>query len=192
MSPLCCGPLNVSACRKFGSFTHVWAQNARAKISALLPFGRHKGYGLSLLDELYAAYIGGSTPTLRNRWAGAEGGVGVGARVEAVPAGEKQTCTFFFQATRPEAMGCDDFAMGRDQAGNVKSVLADILGHGNAAHGAMLPGQIEAEGTAQRGAAPPGRTVGARERTGRGFRRFTGTPWAPRPNPAGSTPAHPH
>ena len=37
MSPLCCGPLNVSACRKFGSFTHVWAQNARAQISALLP-----------------------------------------------------------------------------------------------------------------------------------------------------------
>ena len=67
-----------------------------------------------------------------------------------MPAGEKQTCTFFFQATRPEAMGCDDFAMGRDQAGNVKSVLADILGHGNAAHGAMLPRQVEAEGARRR------------------------------------------
>src|SRR4051812_24885715 len=38
------------------------------KVAALLPFGAHKGYGLSLIDELYAAYIGGSLPTLRNRW----------------------------------------------------------------------------------------------------------------------------
>ena len=42
------------------------------ELSALLPFGRHKGYGLSLLDELYAAFIGGSLPTLRNRWPGAD------------------------------------------------------------------------------------------------------------------------
>ena len=45
------------------------------KLSALLPFGRHKGFGLSLLDELYGAFIGGSLPTLRNRWPGAEGGL---------------------------------------------------------------------------------------------------------------------
>ena len=47
------------------------------KVKALLPFGQHKGYGLSLIDELYAAYIGGSLPTIRNRWdkvpAGREG-----------------------------------------------------------------------------------------------------------------------
>ena len=28
-------------------------------VAALLPFGRHKGYGLALLDELFAGYIGG-------------------------------------------------------------------------------------------------------------------------------------
>src|SRR5205085_2331886 len=35
------------------------------KVKALLPFGAHKGYGLSLIDELVAAFIGGSLPTLR-------------------------------------------------------------------------------------------------------------------------------
>ena len=33
----------------------------------LLPFGAHKGYGLMLIDELVAAFIGGSAPTLRGR-----------------------------------------------------------------------------------------------------------------------------
>src|SRR5262245_9033976 len=55
-----------------------------AKVKALLPFGAHKGYGLSLIDELYAAYIGGSIPTLRSRW-------NQGA------ADEKRTPNFFFQ-----------------------------------------------------------------------------------------------
>ena len=32
------------------------------KIKSLFPFGQHKGYGLALIDELYAAYIGGSLP----------------------------------------------------------------------------------------------------------------------------------
>ncbi|MCC6239648.1 MAG: Ldh family oxidoreductase [Phycisphaerales bacterium] len=103
------------------------------KIKALLPFGQHKGYGLSLIDELYAAYIGGSLPTIRNRW-------------DRVSAGEKGTCCFFFQCIKPEAMSSGDFAAGRDQKANVKAVLADILGHGNT--GAMLPGQIEANGAA--------------------------------------------
>ena len=35
---------------------------------ALLPFGAHKGYGLSLIDEIVGAFIGGSLPTLRSRW----------------------------------------------------------------------------------------------------------------------------
>ena len=96
---------------------------------ALLPFGAHKGYGLSLINELIGAYIGGSLPTLRNRW-------------EQQPE-EKHTCCFFFQVWHPDAMNAGDFALGRDQAGNVKAVLDDLLGHGN--ENCMLPGQIEAE-----------------------------------------------
>ena len=30
------------------------------KVTALFPFGEHKGYGLALIDELMAAFIGGS------------------------------------------------------------------------------------------------------------------------------------
>ncbi len=101
------------------------------KVKALMPFGQHKGYGLSLIDELYAAYIGGSLPTIRNRW-------------NQVGSGEKGTCCFFFQCIHPEAISADDFAAGRDQQQNVKAVLDDILGHGN--DGAMLPGQIDAGG----------------------------------------------
>ncbi len=104
-----------------------------AKIVALMTFGQHKGYGLSLIDEIYAAYIGGSLPTIRNRW-------------DKVPAGEKGTCCFFFQCIHPEAISSGSFAAGRSQKENVKAVLADIMGHGNS--GAMLPGQIEANGAA--------------------------------------------
>lgn len=105
------------------------------KVKALLPFGQHKGYGLSLIDELYAAYIGGSLPTIRNRW----------DQVNTAP-GEKGTCCFFFQCIHPDAISSGDFAKGRSQQQNVKAVLQDILGHGN--EGAMLPGQIEANGAA--------------------------------------------
>lgn len=104
------------------------------KVKALMPFGQHKGYGLSLIDELYAAYIGGSTPTLRSRW-------GTGAK------DEKHTPNFFFQCIKPEALSCGDFAQERTQKENVKQVINDILGHGNAP-GAMLPGQLEANGAA--------------------------------------------
>ena len=97
---------------------------------ALLPFGAHKGYGLALIDELFAAYIGGSTPTLRSRW-------GTG------PKDEKYTPTFFFQCLKADAIDCEDFAQGRSQAENVAAVLKDVRGHGN--EGAMLPGQLEAE-----------------------------------------------
>ena len=103
------------------------------KVKALLPFGAHKGYGLSLIDELYAAYIGGSLPTIRNRW-------------DKVPAGEKGTCCFFFQCMKPDAISGGQFALGRSQGQNVKAVLDDILGHGN--DGAMLPGQLEANAAA--------------------------------------------
>jgi L-2-hydroxycarboxylate dehydrogenase (NAD+) len=101
-----------------------------AKIAALFPFGQHKGYGLALIDELYAAHVGGSLPTIRNRWDQ------VNAR-----AGEKGTCVFYFQCVRADAIAVD-FAAGRDQKANVKAVIDDIRGHGN--EKVMLPGEPEA------------------------------------------------
>ena len=100
----------------------------RAK--ALLPFGGHKGYGLSLIDELYAALTGGSLPTLRSRW-------------NAGDADEKRTPSFFFQCVRADALDCGAFAKGRGQAENVRAVIGDILGHGN--ERCILPGQPEAD-----------------------------------------------
>jgi L-2-hydroxycarboxylate dehydrogenase (NAD+) len=99
------------------------------QVASLLPFGAHKGYGLSLIDEIVGAFIGGSLPTLRSRW-------------DQEPT-EKHTCSFFFQVIHPEALSGGAFAQGRDQAANVKAVLADILGHGNEA--CLLPGQLEAD-----------------------------------------------
>jgi len=99
-------------------------------VTALQPFGRHKGYGLGLLNELYGAAIGGSIPTLRGR---AE---------QAKDTGEKTTSVFFFQVTHPDAISGESFANGRDQKANIKAVLNDILGHGN--EKCMLPGTIEA------------------------------------------------
>jgi len=93
-----------------------------------MPFGAHKGYGLSLMNEIIGAFIGGSLPTLRNRW----DKVG----------DDKGTCCFFFQVWHPDAMNAGAFAKGRNQNENVKAVIGDILGHGNEA--CMLPGQPEA------------------------------------------------
>ena len=98
------------------------------KAVSLIPFGDHKGYGLSLINEIVAALIGGSLPTIRSR---------------APVAGEKQGCAFFFQVIHPDAISGTAFPFGRSQSDNVKAVLADILGHGNS--GCMLPGQLEAE-----------------------------------------------
>ena len=100
-----------------------------AQAVSLLPFGAHKGYGLSLINEIVAAFIGGSLPTLRNRW-------------DREPE-EKHTCSFFFQVIHPEAVSGGAFARGRAQAANVKAVIEDILGHGN--EKCLLPGQVEAE-----------------------------------------------
>jgi len=104
-----------------------------AQAKYLLPFGGHKGYGLSLLNEIVGAFIGGSLPTIRNRW----------DRV----GDDKGTCTFFFQVWHPDAMNAGAFAKGRTQAENVKAVIADILGHGN--ENCMLPGQPEAQAAAR-------------------------------------------
>ena len=101
--------------------------NARKAVH-ILPFGGHKGYSLCLLNELVAAFIGGSLPTLRNVWGDQS---------------EKHTCTFHFQVIHPDALNAGAFAQGRDQKANVRAVIKDVLGHGN--EDCMLPGQIEAE-----------------------------------------------
>ena len=103
------------------------------KAKYLIPFGAHKGYGLALMNEVVGAFIGGSLPTLRNRW----DQVG----------DDKGTCTFFFQVWHPDAMNAGAFAKGRNQAENVKAVIGDILGHGN--ESCMLPGQVEAVAAAR-------------------------------------------
>ncbi len=99
-----------------------------SKVSSLLPFGAHKGYGLSLINELVGAFIGGSLPTIRSR-------------PQNASHGEKTTPNFFFQVIHPDAMNANAFAVGRNQASNIKAVLNDILGHGN--ESCLLPGQIE-------------------------------------------------
>lgn len=100
------------------------------QVAALLPFGAHKGYGLSLIDELYAAYGGGSLPTIRNKWSD-----------DSIHADEKRTTFFLFHVIHPEAISAGSYGMGRDQDQNVKAVVDDILGHGN--ENCMLPGQPE-------------------------------------------------
>ena len=98
------------------------------EVNALMPFGAHKGYGLSLINELVAAFIGGSLPTIRSR---------------EIPEGEKRTSAFYFQVIHPDAISGGAFAQGRNQQQNVKAVIDDILGHGN--ENCLLPGQLEAE-----------------------------------------------
>ncbi|OAM87819.1 lactate dehydrogenase [Termitidicoccus mucosus] len=100
-----------------------------AKAKSLVPFGAHKGYGLSLINELTGGLIGGSLPTIRNRWT-------------LVGEGDKGTCCFYFQVIHPEAVSGGAFAKGRTQSQNLKAVIEDVLGHGN--EKCILPGQIEA------------------------------------------------
>ena len=97
------------------------------EVNALMPFGAHKGYGLSLINELVGGFIGGSLPTLRSR---------------KIPEGEKRTPAFYFQVIHPDAINGGAFAKGRNQSSNVKAVIEDILGHGN--ESCLLPGQLEA------------------------------------------------
>jgi LDH2 family malate/lactate/ureidoglycolate dehydrogenase len=98
------------------------------QVAALLPFGAHKGYGMSLINEIFGGLIGGSLPTLRGRPTPIEG--------------EKTTSAFYFQVIHPEAIA-GHFAQSRNQSENLKAVIDDILGHGN--ERAMLPGQLEAD-----------------------------------------------
>ncbi len=99
-----------------------------AEAVALLPFGAHKGYSLSLINEIVGAFIGGSLPTVRSRWA---------------DDGEKHSPCFFFQVIHPDAISSGSFAQGRNQSANIKAVIADILSGGNSE--CLLPGQLEAE-----------------------------------------------
>lgn len=101
------------------------------KAKALLPFGKHKGYGLALYNEVFSALIGGSLPTLRG---------------PNVNDGEKHSCTFYFQVIHPDAVASGLFAKGRSQQENLKAVLGDLFAHGN--ESATLPGQIEAQAAA--------------------------------------------
>lgn len=110
-----------------------------ARAAALLPFGAHKGYGLGLLNELIAAYIGGSLPTMRGRFDPARTG---GADIKRTPA-------FFFLAIHPDAISAGSYAGNQDRDANIRAVLSDILGTDNS--NSILPGQFEAE-TARRSA----------------------------------------
>ncbi len=103
------------------------------KAKYLLPFGAHKGYGLGLINEVVGAMIGGGLPTLRSRW--------------DLGGDEKKTTNFFFQVIHPDAVNSGLFEKGRNQSENVKTVIEDILGHGN--DKCMLPGQIEAMNAAK-------------------------------------------
>jgi LDH2 family malate/lactate/ureidoglycolate dehydrogenase len=98
------------------------------EVAALLPFGGHKGYGMSLLNEIFGGLIGGSIPTIRGR--------------EVSDKTEKTTTVFYFHVIHPDALSGRNFAKGRSQIENLKAVLDDILGHGN--DKAMLPGELEA------------------------------------------------
>ncbi len=102
------------------------------KVFGLMPFGGklsgHKGYGLGLLDELYAAYIGGFMPTIR------------GHKDESGDGKNRASC-YVFQAMKPEAMGAGTFGSRAEQDANVNAVLQDIFGHGN--EKAVLPGWFE-------------------------------------------------
>ena len=101
------------------------------KAKALIPFGKHKGYGLALYNEVIGALIGGSLPTLRG---------------PNLADGEKHSCTFYFQVIHPDAISSGLFAKGRTQKENLKAVLDDVFAHGNET--ATLPGQIEAQAAA--------------------------------------------
>ena len=83
---------------------------------------------MGLIDELYAAYIGGGLPQIR--------GTSLGDPKE------KRASTFYFQVIHPDAINGNSFANSRTQTQNVKAIIADILGHGN--EKAILPGQPEA------------------------------------------------
>lgn len=99
-----------------------------SQVAALKPFGAHKGYGLSLINEIMAAFIGASKPTLRSNH---------------LNDGDKHTPNFYFQVIHPEALSSNNFAFGRNQSENLKVILEDIFADGN--QNCIIPGQFEAQ-----------------------------------------------
>jgi len=83
-----------------------------ADVAGLLPFGAHKGYGLGLLNEVFAAMIGAYLPKLRGR---------------PSPSGQKNTCCFHFMAIHPEAISSGSFEGARTMDQNLRAVLENIL-----------------------------------------------------------------
>jgi L-2-hydroxycarboxylate dehydrogenase (NAD+) len=92
------------------------------QVAGLLPFGAHKGYGLCLINELFAATIGAYLPKVRGRPSTKH---------------EKNTCCFHFMAIHPEAISSGDFFDGNDIDRNIQLVIENIL-EGN--EGAIIPG----------------------------------------------------
>jgi L-2-hydroxycarboxylate dehydrogenase (NAD+) len=92
------------------------------QVAGLLPFGAHKGYGLALINELFAATIGGYLPRMRG-----------------IPSstGEKNSCCFHFMAIHPEALSSGDYFGGNTMDENIRVVVENILS-GN--EGAIIPG----------------------------------------------------
>lgn len=99
-----------------------------AQVAALLPFGGHKGYGLGLLNELFAGMTGAFLPSERGRF-------GRGLSVKRTPA-------FHFMAIHPEALAGNRPAGEGSWQDRVRAIVRDILGGGNET--AILPGAPEA------------------------------------------------
>jgi ureidoglycolate dehydrogenase (NAD+) len=98
-----------------------------AQVAALLPFGQHKGYGLALADEFFAALIGGSLPTIRGR--------------DPVP-GAKQTPMLLFPGHPPRSPLRRSLRRRPLSSRKRQSRPHDILSHGN--EHCLLPGELEA------------------------------------------------
>ena len=62
----------------------------------LKPFGAHKGYGLSLINEIIAGFIGASKPTLRSNH---------------LNDGDKHTLNFYFQVIHPDAISSENLPL---------------------------------------------------------------------------------
>lgn len=93
------------------------------KAVALATFGFHKGYGLSLVNEIFGALGGGPIPTARGKFNKNQNQ-------------KDLNTTFCFQVINPAIFGDK-----KDYESNLKKVIADILGEGNEL--CILPGQLE-------------------------------------------------
>ncbi len=99
------------------------------KVVSLLPFGGYKGGALSIMSELYCAYVGGGRPSVRCR-----------PEDPDVKDGENLSTTFVLQVIDPATLWCgsDD---PTDAAANVRMVSDDIFANGN--ESAMMAGELE-------------------------------------------------